>query len=435
MRVDISAVAHSELRQHWRVLLAATVGVAFGMPTLALFSIGIFAPVFAKEFNWPFASIMGGLFMSSILILLVGPAVGRIIDTKGPRAVSAWSLAGLGLSYMTFALGTGSIVQYYASWFIFSMFGMGATAISFSHAINSRFSRQRGLALGIALSGSGIYAALIKVAGASLMAATDWRLTMAAIGLLPIVIGVPVALWGLPRDGTTHAHGPVSEADVTSAGLNARAAFKNRAFWLIALAFAPIAIANGAPMPNMENILRSLNLQPTQIVQLTSLIGISILVGRVGAGWLIDRIWAPAVAAVLLVLAASGCVLLSSGSTTYVHAALAVCFLCLAAGMEFDLLAFLIAKYIGVRSYGVVYGVLFGVFAIGAGSGPAILGRVFDVTGSYTSGLVACGAALAVSAVPLLLLGRYPKWSDLASNEATPASGSPAARSVATPQP
>ena len=43
------------------------------------------------------------------------------------------------------------------------------------------------------------------------------------------------------------------------------------------------------------------------------------ILGRLMSGWLMDRIWAPVVAFVLLCLPATACLLLASGSLTYWH--------------------------------------------------------------------------------------------------------------------
>jgi len=416
-----SSARPSELLQNWRLVVAATLCSAMGMPTLALFSIGIFAPIFAAEFGWSFAAIMGGLLLSSFLILGVGPFIGRLADRYGTRGIGAVSLAGLGVGYISFAAATGSIVQYYASWFCFALFGMGATAITFSHAISRNFSRQRGLALGIALSGSGLCAILVKLFGNWAIDMVGWRLAIVAIGACPILIGIPLILWGFPRrdaavagDENTRA----AKAEAADVGLSRAAAFKSRAFWLIAIAFAPIAFANGAPLPNMENILKAVGVAPGDVAQITAAMGISILAGRVIGGWLIDHFWAPAVAAILLLFAMGGCLLLAHDQLTHLHAIIAVATLSAAAGMEYDLLAFLIARYIGVRSFGAVYGILFGVFAIGAGGGPALLGHAFDLSGSYSTGLLFCAGALGGAIIPILLLGRYPSFASPAAKPA-----------------
>jgi predicted MFS family arabinose efflux permease len=61
-----------------------------------------------------------------------------------------------------------------------------------------------------------------------------------------------------------------------------------------------------------------------------------------------------------------------------------------------------------VRSYGAVYGTIFGLFAIGAGAGPSLLGYAYDRAGTYSQIMQACAVLLLFSALVLLALGRYP---------------------------
>jgi hypothetical protein len=89
-------------------------------------------------------------------------------------------------------------------------------------------------------------------------------------------------------------------------------------------------------------------------------------------------------------------------------AAAAIAMIGLTAGLEYDMLSYLVARYVGVRHYGVIYSILYGIFAIGAGGGPALLGRAYDLAGTYTTGLQICAGVLVVSGVSLLLLGPYP---------------------------
>ena len=149
---------YSELTKNWRLLLAALVGSAVGFPTLPFFSIGAFTPIFHDAFGWSQAAMLGGLMLASLMILVCGPFVGAFIDRKGPRLVTVASLVGLGLSYMGLAAVNGSMKAYYAAWVAMCVTGLGASAISFTRVINSMFVARRGLALGIALSGSGVFA-------------------------------------------------------------------------------------------------------------------------------------------------------------------------------------------------------------------------------------------------------------------------------------
>jgi predicted MFS family arabinose efflux permease len=86
----------------------------------------------------------------------------------------------------------------------------------------------------------------------------------------------------------------------------------------------------------------------------------------------------------------------------------AILLLGFAGGVEGDLLSYLIARYLGVRSYGAVYGTIFGLFALGAGAGPALIGYAYDQLGSYSQILVTCALLLVLAATLLLALGRYP---------------------------
>ena len=399
---------YQEFRQHWRILAAVTVAASFGFPTLAFFSIGIFAPILAREYGWSFGAMMGGITLASVVILFLGPVIGRLVDKRGARNIAALSLGLSGLAYMTLAASSGSLLQYYVSWALISLTGIGATAISFTHIVSAYFHERRGLALGVALSSSGVSAMIVKPLAGVVIAALGWREAILIIGLLPIVIGVPALLWGAPRGGAAAAAG---KAAAPVEGVSLREAFSNRPFWILLVAFTAVAFANGAPIPNLENILRTHQFAMADIVRLTSLIGIALIVGRVAGGWLIDHFWAPLIGLILLLSAAAGCWLLSGEGVTQIQAMLAIILLSLAAGVEYDLLSFLVARYMGRRNYGAIYSVLFGAFAIATGFGPVVLGNFYDRQGSYAAGLALCAGLLAFAGVTLLALGKYPALS------------------------
>ncbi|MAW82039.1 MAG: MFS transporter [Parvularcula sp.] len=405
-----SRKGYGEFRLHWRSLAAVTIAASFGFPTLAFFSIGVFAPIMAEKFNWSFSAMMGGITLASVVILICGPAVGRMIDRRGPRRIAAFSLAAFGLSYMTLALSSGSLVQYYVSWALISITGIGATAISFTHIINTYFQERRGLALGIALSSSGISAMIVKPLAGVIIGLFGWREAIFLIGFLPLLIGVPALLWGVPKDaaGGLEEQARQTKKNLSMEGVSLRQALSQRPFWILLAAFAAIAFANGAPIPNLENILKTHNFAAADIIALTSLIGASLIIGRVFGGWLIDHFWAPLVGLVLLICAAGGCWLLSQQGVSHFEAMMAVILLSLAAGVEYDLLSFLVARYLGRRNYGAIYSVLFGVFAISTGFGPVVLGSFYDHQGSYASGLLICAILLVAAGFTLLTLGRYP---------------------------
>ena len=80
-----------------------------------------------------------------------------------------------------------------------------------------------------------------------------------------------------------------------------------------------------------------------------SVFGLSIIIGRVVVGYLVDRLWAPGVAAFCLAIPAAGAAMLY-GSQSFEAAALAAFLIGFAAGAELDLMAFLAARYFGLGS-------------------------------------------------------------------------------------
>jgi predicted MFS family arabinose efflux permease len=195
-------------------------------------------------------------------------------------------------------------------------------------------------------------------------------------------------------------------------GLTAGQALRAWRFWLIAVVLVPISVAIAGPIPNMENILHVHGFAHGDIVQLTSLIGLSAIAGRVLGGFLLDLFWAPAVAALILALPCISCLLLGATAFSGPQAAAAICLIGFSVGVEYDLLAYLAARYFGLRSYATIYGMLYVFFGIGAGAGPALFGWAYGLEHSYATIFHVAFVLLAVSALCLLALGRYPKFKE-----------------------
>jgi MFS family permease len=400
----------NELRAGWPLILVATVGVALGFPTLTNYSLGVFAPELARAFHWSYSQIMSGIVMVPFVLLFAGPIVGLLCDRFGVRLVASLSTGLLGVGCMGFAFSSGSLRQYYATWLIMSLLGAGSAQITWTRAINQRFDARRGLALGIALAGTGVFTLLAKPLLTAMVMNFGWRGGYICLGLLPIVLVVPAALWVLPRQGPEPKVLPV--ADINTSGLNLKEALQSWRFWTLAVAFIPMNFALAAPIPNIENILIHHSFSKLLVASITPWMGVTIIAGRAFGGWLADLVWAPLLAAVLLATAAVGCVILAQPGTSYPMAVAAVLLLGAGIGVEVDLCSYMTARYLGVRHYGLLFGILYSTVAIGAGLGPGLFAWSFDRTGSYATALFAGTAGLLISAGLLLTLGRYPDFGE-----------------------
>lgn len=401
-----AAVSPPESPRAWGVVAAAAIGLALGLSPMPFYTIGMFAPELAKAFHWSFAAMMAGIAIQSFTVMLIAPLAGIIADRFGARPVALLSLGLFGLSFMAFAVMGPSLVMFYAIWCVMSVLGIGTLGLTWARVVSGWFDRNRGLALGVATTGTGITGFLVKPFCAWLIVTYGWRMAYGVLGLLPIVIGLPVVgLLFVER----HVPGIVDDKGEprVEPGMAFGEALRDRKFWLLTTAFLLIAFSLTAPTPNMENILRTFHFDIATIAKITSSFGLAVICGRIAGGWLIDRVWAPACAFGILSLPAIACWVLSQPTLTYHGALGSMIALGMAAGVEFDLLAFFIARYFGQRSYGAIYGSVYTAVALGGGTGPVVFGHAFDLTGNYARILPVAAVILLAGSALLLLLGPY----------------------------
>jgi len=396
---------YGEFRDGWPVVLSSMLGIALGLSPLPFYTIGVFAPHLAKAFGWSQGAIMGGITVTTLMVLWAGPVVG-IIATRYPvRRVAIGSLILFGLAFMALGLSSGSLVQYYLTFAAIAVLGAGTLPITWTKVVNDRFDRRKGLALGISLMGTGIFGFFSKGLTAWLIIRFGWRGGFVGLGLLPLVIALPVAL------ALFHDTGPMPAKTgapaLAEGGLTLAEALRDRRFWTMAGGFLIVSFALAGPAPNLERMLALAGIAPATVIRLTSLIGLSALTGRLVGGWLVDRIWAPGVAFVILSAPALSCWLLAGTVLTPQVAAFAICLIGFALGVEYDLMAFFIARYFGLRSYTAIYGILYVFFSLGAGLGPLVFGLDFDRHGNFHLSLLAAVAVLLITGTLFLSLGKY----------------------------
>lgn len=396
------ASGYAEFKAGWPVVLSSFLGIGLGLSPLPFYTIGVLAPSLHKAFGWSLAQIMAGITDTTLVVLFAGPAAGFLAVRYGARRVALTSVVLFGLSFMALGLSNGSLPLYYLTWALVALVGAGTLPMTWTVAVNQRFDVRKGLALGISMMGTGLFGFFCKPLLAWGIASFGWRWSCVGLGLLPLLIAFPVGLFLFFEKRT-----PAEVVAPAATGLTFGETSRQWRFWLISIVLVLISFALAGSVPNMENILKTAGFSRISIIQMTSLIGLSALSGRLAGGWLLDRFWAPAVALVILASPAISCFLLAQPALSAPAATVSIVLIGFALGVEYDLMAFLVARYFGMRSYTAIYGVLYVFFAVGSGFGPLVFGWSFDRTGSYHTILNIAFALLLLCGGALLLLGRY----------------------------
>lgn len=400
---------HPEFRLGWKVLLAAMLGVAFGASPIPFNTIGFFMGPLNAEFGWSRAEIAAGVTIFGILASLLAPVFGSLADRYGVRPVALWSLAAFAFTFACFGAMPASLFGYYAIWLLVGLVGIGSTPVTWSRAVNLWFFRHRGLALGITLVGTSLAAMILPPLTVWLIESFGWRIAYAAIALLPLLVALPVGVL-LFREPRPEERPPelAAAGGGALAGATLREALRDYRFWLMFVSIAAVAFGYGGAHINMQQILADHAITREQAATVMSVLGLSILVGRILTGALLDRFWAPLVVLPILSLPAVSCWLLADSGLTMQLALFAAFLLGFAAGAESDLIAYLAGRYFGMRHYGKIYGMLYMPFGIASAISPLVYARVRDVTGHYDPILYVAAGCFVFGAVILLALGRYP---------------------------
>ena len=76
-------------------------------------------------------------------------------------------------------------------------------------------------------------------------------------------------------------------------------------------------------------------------------------------------------------------------------------------GAEADVTPYILSRYLGLRSFAMLYGFTWTAYAIAGAVGPIVMGRAFDLTGSYSAPLTQLAIGTFVIAALMLLMPGY----------------------------
>jgi MFS family permease len=395
----------------WLVVAASLMGLLVGSGPVLIFSTSVFLKPVTAELGVTRGDLSANVLLATLFTAVSCPILGWLLDRYGTRRIM---MPGIILYAVVVAcFGFMQTQPAYLIPLIFIAVGFVGgvqTPIPYAAAVAQWFDRQRGLALGIATAGVGLGVALLPPVLAWMINEFGWRNAYFGLGLAVFVLAfVPVALFVREPPSLTQAARRQSGADLTASlpGTPAGLAFKHWEFWALSVAFFLGVMAINGTLNHLIPLLTDRGVPLQLAAGVLSGAGFAIIVGRIIAGWCLDRFWGPYVAICFFIVPMVGIALLGSGAGGLVPLAGAV--LCGAGiGAEIDMMAFFVSRYFGLKGYGKIYGVMFGIFNVGTGVGPALSGWTFDRFHSYGPIFIVYEVALAITCILFVRLGPYP---------------------------
>ncbi len=406
------AIDFTEFRLAWKVLVLSLVGILTSVSTAPLYSFGSLVLPLQERFGWSREEIQPAiafLFAAAIVSVQIS---GWLIRRYGLRPVGIISLLTLALGYLLITFIDGSIWQLYSAYTLLAFAGMGTTTVTWTQLVNLWFDRNRGLALAITLSGTGLAALVLPTLISWAIGLWGWRAGYWVLAALPLLLTLPLSIFWMRSSGPA-AEVVAQEAGrrPVLAGLTLLQTVRAPRFWLCNLALLFSVTSMVGMVTSTVPMLRDKGLSATDAAMAFSIFGISLIFGRVVVGYLVDRIWAPGVAFVVLLMPAFGCLIFSAVDSSMGTLMMASVLVGLGAGAEMDIAAFLMARYFGMRDYSRVFSLHMGIIGMGATLAPLYFAHLYGLTGSYSGLLTHCFITFALGAALIPLMGRYPKFS------------------------
>jgi MFS family permease len=404
----------NEFRRGYKPLLGALIGAGCGLSSVCFYTNGVFVAAISEDMNWSRGAIQVGVSIMILIAVITAPTVGWLIDRYGARRIALISLPLFGITLSGMSLVTDQIWTFYAGWTVMSIFAAGTLPITWTKVVNGWFDDFRGMALGLTLAGTGIAATLAPSYVVWLIDIMGWRNAYVALAFTVMAISLP-SVYLLFKEPAESQSGKVNQIDAAiskqhlmATGLSVKEALKGYRFWVLSISLLLVAASISGVITNFVPLLTDKGLSFADAARYAGLIGVSVIGGRLVAGFLMDRLWAPMIAAIFLCMPCLAAFILTTGNISPMLLGLSALIVGLAAGAELDLMAFLVSRYFGLKHYGALYGGIYIFFSIGAGLAPAMFGWTYDMFGHYQAVLYMAAISSMIGACLMLTLGRYP---------------------------
>jgi MFS family permease len=366
-------------------------GNAIGVHSLPPYTIGLFMGPLQNEFGWERTSISAGITILTICSAISAPLVGRAISRFGANFLIVFGLVCGSASYFVLNLMGPSVMVFWALMAGMALLGSGCGPVTLSHLLVTAFEKRRGAALGIAMMGIGVSGALAPPLLGHVIDLYGWRAGYFAV-CCAMVAAIPVMLFLLVAN---KARFPTITPALKVAG--GAIPWRDPVLGRLLASFFCVALACGGGVVHYVPMLLDSGYDSARATAAASFIGISLLAGRLLTGIVIDRVFAPTVAYVVMLGNSLGyLILFSLGPDWTPLVAILVGF---TLGAELDLIAYLVSRYFPPALYGRIVGVLYSGFLFGVAFSPLVFALFRDVFGTYSPCLLWASGLLGIASV------------------------------------
>lgn len=349
-------------------------------------------------------------FGPALTFLLAGffaPVAGYLLQKLNSKTMMVIGCFILGAGLFVYSQANSAIMVYLAHILLGTSLGFVGVLVN-TVLISNWFTKKRGIALGIVLTGTSFGGFLIPIISTPLIQTYGWRWALIIVSLIIWVILLPAILLfvknrpseiGKLTDGDSQSKIIDDSAPDSPSGMTLNEALKTPIFWIFSFFAALIFYAIFVVSQQLNLYLQSpkIGFSAQQASSVQSLLFFLSIFGKFLYGFLSDKFL---LSRVMLISAATMFLstltfLFFNDKTVYLFAIL----FGLNYGGTFVLLQLMVADYFGLKDFGKILGAVTVIETIGGALGTIITGRIADAYGGdFTIGfyglIIVTGLAL-----------------------------------------
>ena len=393
-------------------MVAAITGTLLGPGPMIVAGFSLLITAVAHDTGWSRATFSMIMPVISWTAAPTAPLYGRLMDRFGVRRVMIPAIAALGLFIMGLGLLTHTTWQFFLAYFLLGTVASASSPVGFNRFLMQWFIKNRGLTISLcAAVGSGVGYALAPQIVNKIINTYGWRGAYVGLSLLILCISVPVTLIFMRDRGQPDPETVLSARDHAAQlsareGLTFREGVKTRTLWLLVAIMFLQGNAYYGVLVHFVPIVTDCGLSRGIAATAISFVALGAIGGQLTASLVLDRVSSARVALPFVVCGVIGLLLIQSAHTPFAFDVAAI-LIGVGQGSENSVIGYMTSRLLGLKSFGVFFGLMFGAITFATGTGPLLMGYIFDRTGSYRPVMLAFDVMLLIAIAAVLCLPPY----------------------------
>lgn len=348
-------------------------------------SFGVFLTPLHAEFGWSRMAISAAYSMGCVVSGICSIVFGRICDKYGPREL-------LTAGGVVFGTGFLLLSTLDSLWQLYFFFGLLVCmwpdpSVGLLLSTTSRwFVKKRALVTGVVGIGIGLGIMLIPLLASYLISNHGWRYAYSLMGIIAIACIVPLAQV-LRRDPSKKGLRPYGEQQALpeqlgESGFSLQEAMKKKQLWIVAAILFLTLYSGDTVLIHITSYAMDSGISSINAASLVAIIGGVSIAGRVIIGGAGDKIGCRRALVITFIITVASLLWLYHAEGLWQLRMFAI-FYAIAHGGSLSLMSPLLAELFGTRALSSLFGIILFFGTAGAGTGPIVAGRIYDVTNSY----------------------------------------------------